>query len=530
MRRYNILYLMIIALVTMSCEDFLEEVPVDEIALDQYFTEPEHARDAVNALYRTGSMQLYSGGVYDGPRIMFGPWISGFVDNDFKGQEVHVVRAQELTYNETNLSSYFNGMWADMYVGVSRANTAIKYIPETPGLTDQERSQYLAEAHFFRAMNYFYLVRFFGGVSLITEPYEGLENLEVERSSAEAVYNLIVEDLHFAINSGALSSGTLPDNNGRITEGVVQTILADVQLNRSGAVIGDDYYAEAADAAKSVINSGVYSLYENSFDASGELIAEQSAYNQLRNARIPADEYVYYYEYQTGISNSTYAAYSYPVSFSQEFAYAITNNVYLPTSFLLNSYDSNQDLRVQEGQYFHSSDVLPDGREIQFPISPHMWKNEEALYETALDDNAVPIYTYANVLLMAAEAIANAEGVTAEAVDYLAQVRERAYWQQDPAAIRTELSSLSQDAFIEAVLAERVKELVFEFTLWFDITRTRKFPVPAEDGSGNINFVDVVGATNNFGATFTESDLLFPIPELEMQRNPSLTQNPGYNN
>lgn len=519
---------MIISLVTVSCEDFLEEVPVDEIALDQYFTEPEHARDAVNSLYRAGSMNLYPGDVYGGPRMMFGPWITGFVDNDFKGQEVHVVRAQELTYDETNLSSYFNGMWSDLYLGISRANTAIKYIPETPGLADAERSQYLAEAHFFRAMNYFYLVRFFGGVPLITEPYEGIENLEVERSSVEAVYSLIVEDLDFAINSGALDSSTLPNNNGRITQGIAQTILTDVHLNRSGAAVGGDFYAEAAQAARAVISSGVYSLYENSLDGDGELIAEQSAYNKIRETRIPADEYIFYYEYQIGISNSTYAAYSYPVSYSQEFAYAITNNVYLPTEPLLNSYDPEEDLRIQEGQYFHSSDVLPDGKEIEFPISPHMWKNEEALYETALDDNAVPIYTYANVLLMAAEAIAHSEGVTAEAVDYLAQVRERAYWQEDPATIRAELAGLSQQDFIDEVLEERVKELVFEFTLWFDIIRTRKFPVPAEDGSGEVNFVDVVGATNHFGGTFTEGDLLFPIPELEMQRNPSLTQNPGY--
>lgn len=528
MKKYNIFFLMMILLGTAGCEDFLEEEPVDEIALDQYFSQPEHARDAVNALYRTGAMQLYPGGVYSGARIMFGPWITGFVDNDYKGQEVHVVRAQELTYDEVNLSSYFNSMWSDMYLGISRANTAIKYIPQVEGLSEQERSQYLAEAHFFRALNYFYLVRFFGGVPLITAPYEGLVDLDVERSSADAVYNLIVEDLNIAINTDALSTGTLPSNGGRITEGVAQTLLADAYLTRSGAAAEGEYYEEAADAARAVINSGVYNLTQNAYSNNGELIAEQSAYNQIRNSRIPENEYIYYYEYQIGISNSTYPAYSYPVSLSPEFAYSIVNNAYAPTAPLLSSYDLQEDLRIQERQYFHSSDVLPDGEEIQFQTAPHIWKDEEALYETALSDDATPIYTYANVLLIAAEAIAKSEGVTAEAVEYLAQVRERAYWQQDPAAIRAELSSLSQEEFIEEVLEERVKELVFEFTIWFDVMRTRKFPVPADDGSGEINFVDAVGATNIFGGTITETDLLFPIPELEMQRNPALTQNPGY--
>lgn len=525
MKNYNIFYLLMIVLFTAGCEDFLEEEPVDEIALDQYFTEPEHARDAVNSLYRTGAMQLYTGGVYSGTRIMFGPYVSGFVDNDYKGQEVHVGYAQELTYNDINLSSYFNGMWSDMYLGISRANTAIKYIPEVEGLPEQERAQYLAEAHYFRALNYFYLVRFFGGVPLITAPYESLGELEVERSSTVAVYDLIIEDLNLAINSNGLSTGTMPSNNGRITKGVAQTVLADAYLTRSGEAGDGDYYSEAAESARNVINSGVYNLTQHSFNTNNELAENGSAYNKIKDSRLPENEFIYYYEYQIGISNSPYPAYSYPVSLSPVVAYAIVNNAYRPTTDLLNSYKPGEDLRIQEKQYFHSSDILPNGEEVEFQTAPHMWKDEEALYETALGDNATPIYTYSNVLLIAAEAIAKSEGVTAEAVEYLAQVRERAYWQEDPEAIRASLLSLSQDEFVEEVLKERVRELVFEFTIWFDIMRTRKFPVSAD---GEINFTDAVGATNNFGGTITETDLLFPIPELEMQRNSALTQNPGY--
>ncbi|MDX1718672.1 MAG: RagB/SusD family nutrient uptake outer membrane protein [Salegentibacter mishustinae] len=525
MKNYNLIFLLMVVIFTSGCEDFLEEEPVDEIALDQYFTEPEHARDAVNALYRTGAMQLYPGDIYAGSRIMFGPWVSGYVDNDYKGQEVHVGYAQNLNYTPSNLSSYFNGMWSDMYLGISRANTAIKYIPELEELSDQERSQYLAEAHFFRALNYFYLVRLFGGVPLITAPYESIGDLEVERSNTGAVYNLIVDDLNLAINTGGLSSGNMPGNNGRITKEVAQTVLADVYLTRSGRAGDGDYYAEAAEVAKKVINSGVYNLTQHELNENGELSEGGSAYNQIKDSRLPANEFIYYYEYQIGIANSTYPAWSYPVSLSPEVSYAIVNNAYKPTSDLLNAYDLENDLRIQEKQYFHSSDVLPNGEEIQFETAPHMWKDEEALFETALSDNATQIYTYSNVLLIAAESIAKSEGVTSEAVEYLSKVRERAYWKNDPEAIRASLSGLSSEVFAEEVLKERVRELVFEFTIWFDIIRTGKFP---DSNGGEINFVDVVGSSNNFDATIEESDLLLPIPELEMQRNSLLTQNPGY--
>ena len=526
MKKYKLIYLMII-LTFIGCDDFLEEEPVDEVALEQYFTEPEHARDAVNSLYRTGASQLYTGPVYAGSRIMFGPYISGFVDNEYKGQEVHVARAQELTYDEANLSTYFNGMWSDMYLGISRANTALKYIPEIPAMTEEQSAQYMAEARFFRALNYFYLVRFFGGVPLITAPYETIGDLEIERSRAIDIYNFILEDLNTAINSGGLPSSSMPSNGGRITKQVAQTLLADAYLTMSGAAVEENNYAQAAEAAREVINSGIYELTSHSF-SNGDLIENGSAYNKNRQSKIVENEHIYYYEYAIGIANSTYSQWTFPTALSPEMAYAIVNNAYKPTEDLLNSYDPERDLRAQEKQFFHTSITTPDGELLEFEPSPYIWLDEQANFETATSENATPIYTYSNVLLMGAEAIARSEGVTSEAVDLLARVRERAYWNDDPAAIRADIAGLSEDAFVEEVLKERIRELAFEFQIWFDVLRTRKFPVPSAEQPGQINFVDAIGATNTFGGTISETSLLLPIPELEMQRNPSLNQNPGY--
>src|SRR5690606_27538429 len=150
-----------------SCSDFLTEIPKDEIAPSQFFKNPDHAYNAVNALYRSGLPPLFSGGVYSGSRIMFGPYTSELIDNEYKGQEVHVQLAQEVTMNAVNMSSYLGGIWRDLYLGISRASKAIKYVPTTAGLSEAEANMLLAEARFSRAMNYYYLVRFFGGVPLI---------------------------------------------------------------------------------------------------------------------------------------------------------------------------------------------------------------------------------------------------------------------------------------------------------------------------------------------------------------------------
>ena len=54
------------------------------------------------------------------------------------------------------------------------------------------------------------------------------------------------------------------------------------------------------------------------------------------------------------------------------------------------------------------------------------------------------------------------------------------------------------------------------------------FPVISETEKGVVNYVPLVGAENDSGDIFKESDLLWPISVNEIQRNPLLTQNPGY--
>ena len=146
------------------------------------------------------------------------------------------------------------------------------------------------------------------------------------------------------------------------------------------------------------------------------------------------------------------------------------------------------------------------------------------------------IYRLAEMYLFAAEAIAQAEGVTAQAVTALASIRARAYEYGGVTKddIVAELSALTKDEFIEQVWLERYRELVFEFKDWNLIQRTRKYPkTNAMDASiplGTAQFVDITTVGTGFSGTklFTVDNLLWPIPYTEMERNPNLTQNPGY--
>ncbi|MEK6480229.1 RagB/SusD family nutrient uptake outer membrane protein [Catalinimonas sp. 4WD22] len=524
----KVFMLMIAGTLFYSCDDFLEEVPRDEISLNQFFTEPAHAENAVNALYRVGAPQMYStGGVYSGKRGMYGPYLSGFFDNEYKGQEPYIQFAQQLTLNGTNIDGFSNGIWSDLYLAIARANNAIKYIPETPGLSDSDANRLMAEARFFRAFAYFYLVRFYGEVPLIVEPYEAIEDIYVPGSPIADVYDLIVSDLEFAVNEGGLSEAAMVNNAFRVTQGAAATLLSEVYLTMSGYPLQEDHYADAAEMARMVINSGTYSLVQNDM-VEGEIDFENSAYNKIRREEALAEEYIYLVEYLVGIETSTYPQWSYPVAYASDVEYAITNGAYQPVDEFMWGYDQENDLRAQNKQYFHTTFTHGDGSTSTFPPTPYIWHDDEALFQTATSGKDARALSYSEVLLTAAESIALSEGVNAEAIDYLAQVRSRAYWKQDISEIRDELTGLSVDEFVEEVWEERYRELVFDFKLWFDMIRTRTYPETAQEANGEIEFAPLVGHENTWGQTYEEKHMLLPIPQRELQRNPQLEQNEGY--
>jgi hypothetical protein len=504
-----------------ACSDFLEEKPKSSTTTNQYFTKADHARSAVNALYRKGFPELYNAdGAYAGPHLMLGGYISGFFDNEYKGQEQYVNKCQQLNITPLNeVGGKMDNVWDPCYVVISRANTAIKYIPETSGLDDDEKQYLLAQAKFFRALNYFYLVKFFGDVPLLTEPYESLENLYVERSSSADIYGLIEVDLKEAF--AGLEDKAFTDGF-RVTKHTATALLANVYLQWSGFPLQTNHYADAANAARLVIKGGKHQLAANGGTS------ETSAYNILRTEDKNA-EIIYAKEYDAGISDGgwwpTYAATGQAENkiFT---SWAILKNVYGATKAFYNVYNP-ADLRVAEKQFFYTSygDYAYDFTDLDpvlAPVCNWFFFEEDALVDGAKPDKDKPIIRYAEVLLTAAEAIAQAEGVTAEAVEYLSAVRSRA------GLSAAGLNALSKDAFIREVWAERLREFPLEFKVWDDIQRTRMYPQTDPAERGVVTWINVIGAKNPWGATFEEKHLLWPISANEIQRNPSLTQNLGY--
>ncbi|MDR9447404.1 MAG: RagB/SusD family nutrient uptake outer membrane protein [Balneolaceae bacterium] len=526
MKKYFFIAFALGLIFLVSCEDFLTESPQTEISVNQFFDSPDDARSVVNALYRDGAgANSYNSGGFRGSNVMIGSFMTGFFDNEAKGERIEGQLAQALQQDPVNFNQFAGGWWNDMYRVINRANLVLSQVEKIDGIAQTEKQNLIGEARYFRALNYFTLVRLFGDVPLIVEPFEDLSDAFVERSSSSEVYNTIVDDLTFALNNT-----TFPDvpygsgNNGRITKGTVAALLAKVHLQRAGfPQQQNDGYTAAANVATQVIQSGTYSLIEHGVD-----VDEQSAYNIMRTTQ-QTPEYIWSIEYDGDISTSQYPRITVPgVVRPTGIKYSRTLNMYRPIDQYINIYDPELDLRIQNKQLFFNS-IEADGEVFEYgEYAPYVWFEEQAIFETARGSMNLNITRYSEILLIAAEAIARSEGVTAEAVGYLADVRNRAYWTTDRSDIVAELNSLSTEQFVEEVLKERYRELALDFVAWYDIQRTRKYPTTSPDNPGEVTFVNVIGANNNWGQTFSEKDLLYPIPDDEMQRNENLTQNPGY--
>lgn len=509
-----------------SCEDFLTEKPQQDPNLEQYYKTASHARAGVNKLYDSGLPIFYDAGVYNGATIGWGAYLSGFFDNEYKGQEVIVQYSQDLSLSPANIAVQMNNLWRDTYRAIGRANTALKYVPgiEDPNFVQGEKDRLIAEAKFFRAVNYFHLLKTYGDVPLITEPYESLNNIYVSRTPSADVYTQVVKDLNDAI--AVLPNQAFVNNQFRISKTTAETLLAAVYLQMSGFPLQQNRYADAAATARSIIKGGKHTLTANEDED------QRSAYNLIRTED-KLTEVIYSRERSADLPDHSarWTQLAFPVYAAGwgTFKYSLANNGFSVQPTIINAYDPANDLRIKERQFFFNEYIDKNGSMSKFQSpAPWFYLDEEAMFETGVSGRNFAIYRYAEVLLVAAEAIAQAEGVNAEAVGYLADVRARAYTKKTREELVSSLSALSKDAFVQEVWAERLREFSLEFKLWDDIQRTRKYPVTTEAAKGTVTFVNVVGAKNPWGATFQEKHLLWPISNQEMQRNPSLVQNPGY--
>jgi len=509
-----------------SCNKFLEESPKSITPVDAYFQSVSQAESAINYLYGkgTGPGRFYNiNGLYDGTNSFTLDNLSGLANNTV-AQDPSIRHFASLTQTVGNASNYLGAIWSSFYSSIASANTIIDKVTASTSIAEGAKAPLLATARFYRAVDYYYLVRIFGGVPLILAPYTSLENLYAPRASVDSVYASIVEDLNWAIDKGGLADKPMGSNGNRISKGSAEVVLAEVYLTMAGYPLqkGAESYTKALQTAQKLIQStGGYALFASD--------GKSTAFDKLRlTSYDQGSAYLYFIEYNGNIQSSGFPEYTLPNSFpvpipnsDLKVQYTLMTTPWTPSNTLLSMYDSTNDIRRHNRQFYHNSFsyINKSGSltTIKIPTLPFRWYDSTAIFETAASSKYIDVYRMADVYLIAAEA-ANALGQ--DPTPYLDPILSRAY-------VHKPSIPTSQQARRDLILAERFRELAMEGHFWFDLVRTRLYP---DVGAGHtVSFSALVGHDNGRGQKFQQKDLLMPIPSTELQRNPALKpQNPGY--
>lgn len=521
-----------------ACDSFLDEEPKSTVTSGLFYTNQKQIEQAVNYLYRNGAPNntTGAGSAYMGNITTVNSMLTGYFYNLYEGQETICEHARKLTRkgNEAIISKSMDGLWDACYAAINAANKVIKSAADISFDSEASKSQLIAEAKFFRAWNYFVMVKMWGDVPFYTNVYgEDAEEMQLERTPKATVLASVISDLKDAIP--ALPAGTQADNGMRVPSAAASMLLTEVYMYQ-----GD--YTNAASAVKAVVNSPAHGLTAhnaafdlNDFDAT----RYETAYNTIRKEDgLP--ETIYAYEFNTSISSSGWwPTYAFDTKATGLFnKYSIFERVFTPYNEFLNIYEAN-DMRIQPNQFFHWEYTHPESGKTwsaakDAQTGEYLWPgcwffyDEQAVISTGRGEKDRDVWRYAEALLYAAEAIAGSQGVTDEAKNYLAQVQARANMDGKTVAEIAAALPTDKQAFIEACWTERLREFPLEFKIWDDCVRTGKFPVIDPQVKGKVTYVNLVGATNGSGATFQSSDLVWPLSLNEIQRNPYLKQNEGY--
>ncbi|SHM56500.1 Starch-binding associating with outer membrane [Cyclobacterium lianum] len=370
-------------------------------------------------------------------------------------------------------------LWRRHYRAILAANAVIEFTPDSPdeSLTAEERAQFVAEAKFMRALLMFQMVNLFGqpiqqgesspGIPIVADAFTG-EIVGYPRSTVGEVHAFILDDLTSAVPDLPVSYGSASFTRGRATQGAANALLSRVHLYRGE-------WQQAAERAQNVLeNEDLYGLAAN-YGFWGE--NNQEYVFAIQNSEIDNG--------RTG--SGGWASYYNPAEDGARGDAPFSAN-------LLAAYDAN-DRRITE--------ISKEGDNGRI----YTTKFPDAINNS---DNS-PIIRTTEVVLNRAEALAQLEGVNAESLDLINQLRERAGLAEVAAG---DFSGTAD--FVDFILEERRKELAFEGHRRMDLLRYGRALRPESD--------------EHYAASQAGEDkTILPIPQRELDINPELVQNDGYN-
>ncbi|MVZ64724.1 RagB/SusD family nutrient uptake outer membrane protein [Sphingobacterium sp. DK4209] len=268
--KYSALTLISSAFFSMnSCS--IDVIPQDRYVEESIWSDPSTIELYINGMYaevKKFQFGVFPGLGYDNAMDALADGMK-FTSNTPGNGTVNILISNA---NQFSPASVGLNYWSSAYERIRRVNEFIGGLKTKSQLSADDQVKYEAEARFIRAYTYFWLAKLHGSVIIFNDiaQYSTKDN---PRSSEEAVYDFMIEDLDFAATN-------LPKSNkdGRAGKGAAYALQSRVALF-AGSIAKNDkkqfntdpltgisqakanaYFTKSAEAAQATIDLGLYEL------------------------------------------------------------------------------------------------------------------------------------------------------------------------------------------------------------------------------------------------------------------------------
>ena len=566
MNKIKYLFLSVLFVSFVGCSDILEEVPVSELSVENSFNTESDAKAAIVGVYNS----LHLEGVYGKSQTLFS------TDEHNAGSKVPLSGLNLYSFTADNVEVILP-IWRDHYEGINRANLAISKIPNI-NMNVDERNTLVAEAKFIKALLYFNLIRYYGDVPYKESETTSLNDLNIPRTPVATIYENMIRDLEYCVVHLNVKAAGLA---GHATQDAAKTLLASIYLtrgsmarrNNNGNGIAD--FTLASRYSKEVIDSNRYRLCSYFPDA----FIVQNKNN---------DEIVFDVQFKSpglGVGNTIGINMGIPSTSSgvdnlsaggsqgairanpyHQFYYEVADSIRMKWT------DARILINAATGRYSIVSAVSTNPPVSAAKFRRYPVRSPGFVLQTNDYDVNWPIFRFAEVLLIYAEASNEINGPNQLAINALNLLRSRARntniggvhrdilprslsLQRSIGLVDLTLTNSlvsTQSAFRNYILLERSRELSQEGKRWFDLVRwgilkstlrglnakciakiseTPPVEVPVITNTKWTNYWNGrVDEWNLITGAIKDFHMLLPIPTNERMANPAIgPNNPGYN-
>lgn len=482
-RIFSTILILGLAVSLNSCSDILEAPTKSALDESVIFSTPSLAEGAVAGVIQSFAETNSYRGRY---LVNYGLNTDTEVYNSLKNTASEQSRLSNYNTNVNNTQmNTDNNAWAKFYEGIERANLAIRGL-KTYGNVEQnaELAQLLGEMLTLRAVVYNDLLKGWGDVPARFEPVNS-ETVYLERADKDVIYKQLLADLEEASKYlGWPNENRMTQSTERVNKAFAKGLRARLALaaggysqRRDGTIrrssdpdlAPEKMYAIAKQECLDIINSGTARLL--GFEEVWKTFASETNRAGLESLwEIPFSEGRGRVIFDLGVKHDV----------TSDYTGQNRGGTVGPNPLMYYEYDRDDVRRdVSVVPYRWIASTTPGKQVRQEPTGLGTWYFGKYRYEwlnrrvtSTNDDGLNWMYMrYADVILMAAEAINELDGPAA-AAPYLKMIRDRAFPNQTQkvATFMTQATA-SKEAFFNAIVDERALEFTGEMLRKGDLIR-----------------------------------------------------------